>query len=166
VSPSKREIADRISAYEIFFDKIIAKESRLIKEKHMLEGCGESSEQVERINADLNKISKDLEFHNGNLRQLSSMQSKNGKVLMSSGRKLFDGRISDWAFVELDSDRSSFPNTMPSYRSQESQDPRFSIPNVAGPGTPGKWFEEIQPGEIYLKEGRNTGVTVGICNGV
>lgn len=24
----------------------------------------------------------------------------------------------------------------------------------------------IQPGEIYLKEGRNTGVTVGICNGV
>lgn len=67
--------------------------------------------------------------------------------------------------MELETGRLAIPNTMPLYSKTQARDFRHE-PSVAKAGAPATGFGKIQLEQIYLKNGRTTGVTVGVCNGV
>lgn len=167
VSPSEGKIAKDISIYNHLVGEFVTKKMRLIEIKYMLEDCGESTDWVESFDADIKTIRNDLEFCDAKLRQLDAMPLRIGKVLLSSGKATFDGRISHWAFVELDSDRPSFPNTMRLYQHGRPLDPPFYwLLNAAKLGAPATGFAEIHPGRMYLKQGTYSGDTLESATGL
>jgi hypothetical protein len=93
-----------------------------------------------------------------------------GKVLVSSGNVLFNNRIVDWAFVELDdqvADAIFQANKMPDIpASKRPNQYGLSGSLMISTGQPLTEFGELVKGEYYFKVGRTTGLTTGICNGV
>lgn len=90
-----------------------------------------------------------------------------GKLINTSGNTIFDGRIVDWAFIKLDDHNfNSSPNKM--FPVPEEHQPWQYDPNLGEPlpqGTPLKDFGTLEKGGYYMKRGRSTGVTAGICHG-
>lgn len=97
-----------------------------------------------------------------------------GSVLVSSGDIVSSDRaIVDWAFVELPSDHGfKFLNALPFV-----DDPQLTNKHYEGAGTykaPEKGgnpliateFGRMIKGNWYLKQGRTSGITSGMCNGV
>lgn len=99
---------------------------------------------------------------------LNEMPVNLGKVRVSSGALLYENKIHDWAFVELDDNTATKlfgpnpmltlpPNHMPSVYGDFLDPSLFPAPET---------FGQLTEGEYYCKQGRTTGVTGGICNGV
>ncbi|KAL2002739.1 hypothetical protein VTN02DRAFT_6069 [Thermoascus thermophilus] len=105
------------------------------------------------------------------LDELNAMPIQLGRVLISSGKSVDGKNILDWAFVELSEpqgERFFRANPMPQvdlgqfprvYQGEEATTYNRAGRDVCG-------FGEMRPGEWYLKCGRSSNVTVGICNGV
>ncbi|PGH10655.1 hypothetical protein AJ79_05369 [Helicocarpus griseus UAMH5409] len=110
-------------------------------------------------------ISVQQKFLEGYLRQkalLSTLPIPLGKVEYSSGKTISNNKIHDWAFVELsDAAAEHFlpnilcraPDDMRSWYPVVDQHPLFD-------------FDKLQLGKYYMKQGRTTNVTGGMCNGV
>lgn len=99
---------------------------------------------------------------------LDKMPINLGKVRVSSGALVYRNRIHDWAFVELSDDTETNlfgPNPIPTV-------PPHHMPSTYGIYQPisllpePEAFGTLTKGDYYFKQGRTTGVTGGICNGV
>ncbi|KAL1964467.1 hypothetical protein VTN77DRAFT_6893 [Rasamsonia byssochlamydoides] len=97
-----------------------------------------------------------------------SMPFTLGKVLVSSGKSLVNNRILDWAFVEATNpagEKFFGPNRMPAI-------PPPKIPSMytrrtlfAPEGVPLVEFGGLEKGSYYVKIGRTSNLTAGVCNG-
>lgn len=94
-----------------------------------------------------------------------------GHVHSASGFLVNRGRVIDWAFVKLtpEAERRFFrANQMPEV--PNNQMPRGSPsgppPALVAAGTRLDEFSSLQKGTYYIKQGRTTNVTGGVCNGV
>lgn len=100
---------------------------------------------------------------------LEKMPYLMGEVTAISGKALLGRRLMDWAFVQLNetaTDAFFKPNVMFPVPPDQmpwlySSDLGFPVPE----GTPLTEFGNLKEGNFYLKMGRTTGVTAGICNG-
>ena len=91
-----------------------------------------------------------------------------GEVMVTSGKAILGKKISDWAFIKLDGTASHYfkPNKM--FAVPEEHQPRRYDPNLGRPlpeGSPLTEFGTLERGGYYVKLGRSTGVTAGICHG-
>ena len=92
-----------------------------------------------------------------------------GKVAAASGKAILGKRLMDWAFVQLtDTAEEKFfrPNIMfpvPPDQMPHIYDPNMGLP--AAEGVPVTEFGRLEKDQYYLKLGRSTGVTAGICHG-
>lgn len=118
----------------------------------------------------IENIEKSIKRYEAALKVVDSMPVKIGQVRYASGKALDKDRkrIMDWAFVELaESSQTLFkPNKMPTI--PLSHGPRQYGVNVtveALASLPLYSFGKISKGSYFLKSGRTTGVTAGICNG-
>lgn len=92
-----------------------------------------------------------------------------GTVVASSGKSLIESRILDWAFIQLEDEVSAKffgPNRMPAI--PQSLTPwEFGYRAIAqAAGLPLEKFGDIQKNDYYIKVGRTTNLTAGLCNGV
>jgi hypothetical protein len=94
-----------------------------------------------------------------------------GDVHSASGLLVNGGRVIDWAFVKLtpEAERAFFrANQMPEV--PKNQMPRSSPsgppPALVAAGTRLDEFSYLQKDTYYIKQGRTTNVTGGVCNGV
>ena len=87
-----------------------------------------------------------------------------GKVLLSSGMKIWKNRILDWAFIEID-DILFKPNIMP-HIPQPLGPAKFGLRLNSKEGSPLTAFGQLEANEWYCKTGKSTGLTSGLCNGV
>ena len=73
----------------------------------------------------------------------------------------------DWAFVQLPDSGANITLKNRMFEVPESAKPyKFGVDlPVARPGTTISEFGPLVKGEYYVKKGRSTGVTAGICNG-
>ncbi|KAJ5343644.1 hypothetical protein MYU51_021811 [Penicillium brevicompactum] len=93
-----------------------------------------------------------------------------GEVKFVSGKEVRDGRVMNWAFVELSKDAEKFfgPNYMPSVPYEWEPyhwDPSRLPPLVLSSGEPLKEFVSLKEGDYCLKKGRSTGLAAGVVNG-
>ncbi|KGO73685.1 hypothetical protein PITC_031150 [Penicillium italicum] len=102
---------------------------------------------------------------------IQAMPQVLGDVHSASGRLVHGGRVIDWAFVELTPDaeeRFFRANRMPEV--PRNQRPRSSPsgpdPALVAAGTRLDEFSSLQEDTYYVKQGRSTEVTGGVCNGV
>ncbi|KAN0079695.1 hypothetical protein V8E54_004909 [Elaphomyces granulatus] len=86
-----------------------------------------------------------------------------GKVLLSSGALLAGNRILDWAFIELTS--TATENFSVNKLPEISREKRPEMYGKSGNGLLLDQFGELRKGDYFLKVGRSTEVTAGICNG-
>ena len=92
-----------------------------------------------------------------------------GKVATVSGQSILGRRIMDWAFVELPDEAAKEyfkPNKM--FHAPPGNMPHLSDISFGVPITEGKLLNQVgqlEKDQFYLKLGRSTGVTAGICNG-
>ncbi|KAK2743024.1 hypothetical protein FQN57_004980 [Myotisia sp. PD_48] len=104
------------------------------------------------------------------LRDLSvfnAMPQKLGRVLVSSGKSVDDGRVLDWAFVEISGtqlDQIRRRNELPSQTPSQSASMGLDSDTVQASEVTG--FGKIVYEGRYFKQGRTTKVTAGICNGI
>jgi hypothetical protein len=107
------------------------------------------------------------ESYQQKLDKIQHWPSKLGNVLVSSGLACHGQHILDWALIEI----------------RKTENPHFQlnllpeVPEKMGPETfkkSGSWIEgdristldNLVPGDWYMKLGRTTGITAGLCNGV
>lgn len=91
-----------------------------------------------------------------------------GEVVATSGKTLLGKRVIDWAFVRLGDEAAKFfePNKMspaPEEHLPERYEPNFEL--LLPKGRPLTEFGTLEKGAYYVKNGRSTGVTGGICHG-
>ncbi|KAJ5836684.1 hypothetical protein N7447_002710 [Penicillium robsamsonii] len=94
-----------------------------------------------------------------------------GDIHSASGLLVHGGRVIDWAFVELTpeaEERFFRANRMPEVpRNQMPQSSFFGqSPTLVAAGTHLDKFSSLQEDTYYVKQGRTTDVTGGVCNGV
>ncbi|PGH14346.1 hypothetical protein AJ80_05936 [Polytolypa hystricis UAMH7299] len=111
----------------------------------------------------------DIEQDHSILRIIEKLPLRLGKVGPTSGRLLFEGRIYDWAFIELSDPMSQKlfrPNPTP--KAPDNQTPQRYLKNVifAPVRSTVAPFGKLEVGGYYFKKGRTTGVTAGVCNGL
>lgn len=100
---------------------------------------------------------------------LQQMPYLMGNVAAASGKAILGKRLMDWAFVELSDTAAEMffrPNVMfpvPPDQLPQLYDPDLRIPVPAG--TPLTEIGGLEKDQYYLKLGRSTGVTAGICHG-
>ncbi|KAJ9218307.1 hypothetical protein DTO166G4_173 [Paecilomyces variotii] len=88
-----------------------------------------------------------------------------GKVLVSSGKSIVSKKIIDWAFVEAASPEVFGSNTMPHIPLKKLPSMYGHHLAVAPEGSVLGPFGKLEKGAYYVKVGRTTGLTAGICNG-
>lgn len=96
---------------------------------------------------------------------MEHIQTTLGRVLLSSGLADSERHILDWAFVELEGPAERyFKKNELSIRGmgkvhralfRKGEDQQLAVSGLG----------EMEPDQVYLKYGRNTGVTAGVCNG-
>ena len=135
---------------------IEAREKTGAKSQHMLKGT------MERFEAAISDL------RNRRL-VIQEMPHLMGKVAAASGKAILGKRLMDWAFVQLtDTAEENFfrPNIMfpvPPDQMPHIYDSNMGLP--AAEGVPVTEFGRLEKDQYYLKLGRSTGVTAGICHG-
>ncbi|RMJ21402.1 hypothetical protein PHISP_07724 [Aspergillus sp. HF37] len=90
-------------------------------------------------------------------------------VLHTSGKTVLGRRICDWAFVDIPANSASWlfhANRMPHVPSNQAPwRYRAGIGNPAPEGVELTEFGRLEKGQCFLKNGRTSRVTAGICNG-
>ncbi|KAK4917272.1 hypothetical protein LTR66_016952, partial [Elasticomyces elasticus] len=122
---------------------------------------------------DLEMLSRvDHQIKEWSLRQrtVQSMPYPLGEVKFVSGKEVRDGRVMNWAFVELSKDAEKFfgPNYMPSVPYEWEPyhwGPSRLSPLVLTSGDTLEEFVSLKDGDYCLKKGRSTGLTAGVVNG-
>lgn len=100
---------------------------------------------------------------------LQKMPHFMGKVAAASGKAILERRLMDWAFIQLtDTAAENFfgPNLMipvPPDQMPHLYDPNMGLP--AADGIPLTEFGRLEKDQYYVKLGRSTGVTAGVCHG-
>ncbi|EEH06431.1 conserved hypothetical protein [Histoplasma capsulatum G186AR] len=124
-----------------------------------------------RIQKGIENSEKKIEVFEATRKIVDSMPINIGQVRFASGKALVQDkkRIMDWAFVGLAKSSLKLfkPNRMPTV--PLSQEPRqYGIDRSVSvlASQPLDSFGKITRGSYFLKSGRTTGVTAGICNGV
>ncbi|CRG90154.1 hypothetical protein PISL3812_07196 [Talaromyces islandicus] len=163
MSPSEEDVTTDIDQINASRDNLKVKKAELVKKDDEYKSLGISKKS---LSSRITEVTQSIQIQEEKLQKVkNSLPYTLGKVLLSSGTAWYDGQVSDWAFVELEAGRLAIPNTMPLYNKAQARDFR-NQPSVAEAGAPATGFGKIQLGQIYLKNGRATGVTVGVCNGV
>ncbi|KAJ5345683.1 hypothetical protein N7452_003687 [Penicillium brevicompactum] len=125
-----------------------------------------NSEDLEMVS----RVDEDIEDWSFRQTTVQSMPYTLGEVKFVSGKEVRDGRVMDWAFVELSKDAEKFfePNYMPSvpYECEPYHwGPSHVPPLVLTNGDPLEEFVSLKDGDYCLKKGRSTGLTAGVVNG-
>lgn len=123
------------------------------------------------INAMIDTYEREIESYERKRAIVQSMPLRLGEVLASSGRRIVDNRIADWAIITLDpepfqSNAANFFNRMPHVPLADGPwtNTVSNIP-VLPEGTVLDRFGALEKEEWYCKVGRSTHLTAGMCNG-
>ncbi|PGH26906.1 hypothetical protein AJ80_01489 [Polytolypa hystricis UAMH7299] len=124
-----------------------------------------------RLQQGIENCEKTIKMYEAARKVVDSMPVTIGQVRFASGKALAKDkkRIMEWAFVELaESSQKLFkPNRMPTVPpSHEPSQYGINASVKVLASQPLDSFGKITRGSYFLKSGRTTGVTAGICNGV
>ncbi|OAX79184.1 hypothetical protein ACJ72_06498 [Emergomyces africanus] len=183
VEATKQHIDMRVHNLEELFSDYTNRQDRLTLNKAQPSAFSHLQTAILDTQTSLEKALRIQSF-------IEDMPLRVGDVLLSSGNLLYRDKIHDWAFVELsnsngtitaadassDSDPDSAsvsvaqfqPNYMPPVPPNHSPT-QYGFEFDLGPPSlrwPLATFGKLQPGKYYIKQGRSTGVTGGVCNGV
>ncbi|RMJ27304.1 hypothetical protein PHISP_01818 [Aspergillus sp. HF37] len=127
---------------------------------------GEPSRRLEAL---ISYAEKMIEEHQAKQLVVDRMPRRLGKVGVSSGRLLWQDRIHDWALVELSDETAANifrPNYMPDVPRTHQPSEYGITPDIPTLPVVLDAFGQLHGGEYYLKQGRSTGITSGVSNGV
>ncbi|OJD16560.1 hypothetical protein AJ78_03297 [Emergomyces pasteurianus Ep9510] len=179
VEATKQHIDMRFRNLEQLFSEYTNRQERLTLQKAQPSAFSHLQTAISDTQTNLEKTGRIQSF-------LADMPFHLGNVLLSSGNLIYHDKIHDWAFVELSNDNADpssddsnptttsvsaaqfQPNYMPSV--PPNHDPtQYGFEFDLGPKSlrwPLVTFGQLHPGKYYIKQGRSTGVTGGVCNGV
>ncbi|KKZ65080.1 hypothetical protein EMCG_01320 [[Emmonsia] crescens] len=176
VAATKQHIDMRVRNLEQLFSEYTNRQGRLTLDKAQPSAFSHLQTAILDTQTSLEKTRRIQLF-------VAEMPLRLGEVLLSSGNLLYRNKIHDWAFVELSNADDDAGSDSDSYTTAAAQ---FQ-PNYMPPVPPNhhptqygfeldlgpkslRWplvaFGQLCTGKYYLKQGRSTGVTGGVCNGV
>lgn len=157
------DITETVTEGTNYAEELKADIRKLRQRKYLLEMNG--SKVPASIETQIQVYQELLAGREQKIRVANNMPRDIGRVLLSSGATMWRNRVLDWAFVELLDNATYEPPTFP--RLSDAQNPsRFGLALSYQEGAPLAGFGELQENEWYVKVGKATGITDGICNGV
>jgi hypothetical protein len=75
-----------------------------------------AGKSTDKLDEKIKSYGSAIESHEKRIEMIRLVSQSLGKVFLSSGKTLYGGRVSDWAFIEKHKHIPFSPNKMPTYR--------------------------------------------------